>query len=946
MPVSLQRDELESHNSTGGAEPIPDVSVIIPTYNNAGKLPACLDALLQQDLSSDRYEILVVDDGSSDKTLQVLKAYAGNTPNLRYLHQPNAGPAAARNRGAREALGRILMFTDDDCIAQPDWIRQMLRPIEQSEGLVVGVKGAYRTSQTSHVARFAQREFEDRYRKLMASEHVDFVDTYAAAFDRQVFLSLGGFDTSFRTANNEDTEFSYRMAEAGYRMAFNPDAIVYHSHPDTLVKYLKLKFSRAYWRMVVYRSFPEKMRSDSYTPQLLKLQIALVFICMVAFAGSVLSRHLFHVGITALALCLVSTLPFCLQIINGSIYDRLAAFMRKLIKRGYIRTLIKRLATWFEHCLLRTICLKINRLIYKAARIVLRATGRVIAFAWIHALRPAGRMVTKCVRSLCHRVSRLAGSFLHLTGRSICRAAEYIRSAVRKLGATRYGKMIVCGLRACTRTRFFEIPYSICMVILRAITMGLGILWGLRPRHDSRTRFSKVITLVLADIVGLLIACHAAIYTHSWLGKILGRPQMPVVRTLRYVPMATVFLLAMFVLTGLYRPRRGVSIIGEFSLLVRSTFMAAIMLVILAGFSGGLMRPSVVVLGFAYTVILTWLLRNIVHTIFARIRDGKDDIQELRVLIVGTDEIGRMLCRRLQSQGIRHPSVVGFIATDPHLVESFIEDVQVLGTLTDLGAVIDHQQIDDVFVAVLALSTEDVMEMVNECAETRDGVGFHIVSNTFDLVAAELEMASGESISIASLRNEKMDLLQVLVKRLLDFFLSVAAIIITFPVWVAITVAIRIETKGPALFRQERVGKNGKHFRIFKFRTMYYETNAFELSPSASNDKRVTRVGAFLRRTSLDELPQFLNVIKGDMSIVGPRPEMPFIVDKYRSWERQRLKVKPGITGLWQIMGRKDLPLHENIEYDFYYIKNQTLLLDLTILIRTIPVILMRKGAY
>lgn len=944
--MNQRMNELESQKIPGGAEPILDVSVVVPTYNNARKLPACLDALLQQDLSPDCYEILVVDDGSSDDTLHVLNSYASKAPNLRYLHQPNAGPAAARNQGARKARGRVLMFTDDDCVVQPDWIRQMRCPIVQSEGLVVGVKGAYRTRQTSPVARFAQREFEDRYRKLLTSEHIDFVDTYSAAFDRQVFLSLGGFDTSFRTANNEDTEFSYRMAEAGYRMAFNPEAIVYHTHPDTLVKYLKVKFSRAYWRMVVYRSFPDKMRSDSYTPQLLKVQIAMVFLSIVAFAGSFLSRHFLHVGIAALALCLVSTIPFCLQIINGALYDRIDAFMRKLIKRGYIRALIQRLAAWFEHSTLRTVCLKATRLANRAAQSLFRAMAKTIGFFWSHALRPTGLVVTTCVRTTTRRVSQLVGSVVLLTGRSFSHATRSIRSAAKKLGTTRFGKMIARGWRACTRTRLFEVPYSLFMVILRAITMGLGILWGLRPRHDSRDRFSEVVALVFADIVSLFLACHAAIYTYYWLRELVGHPHMPIIGTLRYVPMATVFLLATFVLTGLYRPRRGVSLIGEFSLLVRSTFMAAILLVILVGFSGGLMRRDMVFLGFAYTVLLTWLLRNIVHTIFAIIRSGQGDIKTLRVLIVGTNEIGRVLCQRLQSRGIRRPSVVGFITTDTHLVGSTIEGVEVLGSLAELGTMIDHHQIDDVFVAVFDLPSEDVIEMINEHAENRDGVGFHIVSNSFDLVTAELEMASGESIPIASLRNEKMNLVQMLIKRLLDLTISLAAVIATLPVWVAIVAAIRAETKGPAFFRQERVGKNGKLFRICKFRTMHCETNAFELSPSTPHDRRVTRVGAFLRRTSLDELPQFINVIKGEMSLVGPRPEMSFIVDKYRSWERQRLKVKPGITGLWQIMGRKDLPLHENIEYDFYYIKNQSLLLDLTILVRTIPVILMRKGAY
>jgi lipopolysaccharide/colanic/teichoic acid biosynthesis glycosyltransferase len=162
--------------------------------------------------------------------------------------------------------------------------------------------------------------------------------------------------------------------------------------------------------------------------------------------------------------------------------------------------------------------------------------------------------------------------------------------------------------------------------------------------------------------------------------------------------------------------------------------------------------------------------------------------------------------------------------------------------------------------------------------------------------------------------------------------------------WIAL--GIRRDTKGPVFFKQERVGRDGKRFLIYKYRTMHVEAPPYDYAPTAEEDPRITRFGRWLRRTSLDELPQLLNVLRGEMSMVGPRPEMPFLVDKYEPWQRRRLDVKPGITGLWQVIGRKNLPLHLNMQYDFYYIKNQSLLLDLEILFRTIPAVLKGKGAF
>jgi lipopolysaccharide/colanic/teichoic acid biosynthesis glycosyltransferase len=142
------------------------------------------------------------------------------------------------------------------------------------------------------------------------------------------------------------------------------------------------------------------------------------------------------------------------------------------------------------------------------------------------------------------------------------------------------------------------------------------------------------------------------------------------------------------------------------------------------------------------------------------------------------------------------------------------------------------------------------------------------------------------------------------------------------------------------------VGLHGRHFTLLKFRTMKPDSGEYEVAPVSPDDSRITGLGRFLRKTSLDELPQLFNVLSGSMSLVGPRPEMPFIVEGYSDWQRRRLDVKPGLTGLWQIMGRKDLPLHENLEYDFYYIRNQSLMLDFAILIRTFTTVFLGRGAY
>jgi lipopolysaccharide/colanic/teichoic acid biosynthesis glycosyltransferase len=184
-----------------------------------------------------------------------------------------------------------------------------------------------------------------------------------------------------------------------------------------------------------------------------------------------------------------------------------------------------------------------------------------------------------------------------------------------------------------------------------------------------------------------------------------------------------------------------------------------------------------------------------------------------------------------------------------------------------------------------------------------------------------------------------------ILKRSVDCMIALSLLVVLLPLLIMIAVVIRLESRGPALFRHSRVGRDGRQFEMWKFRSMWVEEVRYERSPASKMDKRLTRVGRILRRISLDELPQLLNVVKGDMSLVGPRPEMPFIVDGYGAIERQRLVVRPGLTGLWQISSCRAAPIPQNLQYDLYYIRNHSVLLDAAILVRTISAVIRGVGA-
>ena len=322
-----------------------------------------------------------------------------------------------------------------------------------------------------------------------------------------------------------------------------------------------------------------------------------------------------------------------------------------------------------------------------------------------------------------------------------------------------------------------------------------------------------------------------------------------------------------------------------------------------------------------------------------------------RILIYGAGDVGRHLLKRIYQSPALGMSPVGLLDDDktkhgkaitfkeyPH-----IRGNQILGGFEDIQRFVRSHGVQEVYIAMPGAQNDRVQAIVHECR--RVGTNYAIVPHAFDHVIEKVRVFDIGGIPILRMVQSRRSWVFLFLKRVVDLVLGSALITICAPFYIFFGILIRLDSKGPIIFKQKRVGRGGKEFSFYKFRTMFVEAPAYAVTPTASNDPRITRVGKWLRRTSLDELPQLFNVVRGDMSLVGPRPEMPFIVKDYSPLQRERLAVKPGITGVWQISAVRGDPIHANLEYDLYYIEHQSLLLDFVILFKTVFGVIRGIGA-
>ena len=278
-----------------------------------------------------------------------------------------------------------------------------------------------------------------------------------------------------------------------------------------------------------------------------------------------------------------------------------------------------------------------------------------------------------------------------------------------------------------------------------------------------------------------------------------------------------------------------------------------------------------------------------------------------------------------------------------------------LGSIEDLPLLLERHVVDEVIFCVSARELDRVSEAIAE-TELR-GINSRLVADFVDLKIAHTEVGYLNGVPILTFAALPQSASDLMIKRLLDVVLASVSLVVASPVMALITAAIKLDSQGPVLFTQERVGQNGRRFTLYKFRTMAAGTDGVLAELQQRNemngpvfklrrDPRVTRAGRFLRRWTLDELPQLWNVLRGEMSLVGPRPPLPHEVAQYETWQRRRLSMKPGMTGLWQISGRNEIDFDEWMRLDLTYIDNWSVKEDLRILARTLPAVISGRGAH
>ncbi len=460
--------------------------------------------------------------------------------------------------------------------------------------------------------------------------------------------------------------------------------------------------------------------------------------------------------------------------------------------------------------------------------------------------------------------------------------------------------------------------------------------------------------LAVADIALTLLALYIAdLLRHAVPIGIGGASSLDWLTPREYLIVAVVW--AFFLrFAKVYDHRRVMRVVDEARALVPGVLIAtgalfAAFFILKVEFLSRMLFVYFVLIDLALLVNLRWLLKLAVR------RTRLTTANRRRVLIVGAGPVGDRVSQLIIERPWSGYQVVGFVDDRPDLEGEELNGRTVLGTCDDLPDVIARHNVDEVLVALPMRAHDRIRHIVQDLEDLH--VHIRLVPDVFSMVRGRAATEDMWGIPLISVRAPLITGFDRIVKRVFDLALATITLIVMAPVMAAVAVAVYLETGLPVIFAQRRVGENGRLFTMYKFRTMLASTGRADddanrtddvdgdgYKPSA--DPRVTRVGRFLRRTSLDELPQLLNVLKGEMSLVGPRPELPWVVAKYESWQRQRLSVLPGMTGWWQVKGRGQLPLRDNVEYDLHYIQNYSPLLDVTILLRTLWVVARGQGAY
>jgi exopolysaccharide biosynthesis polyprenyl glycosylphosphotransferase len=463
------------------------------------------------------------------------------------------------------------------------------------------------------------------------------------------------------------------------------------------------------------------------------------------------------------------------------------------------------------------------------------------------------------------------------------------------------------------------------------------------PRKENRAipkeLFKSVMAFVeaAADFLTCVVGTFAAYLLCGWL-----QPHVQIYSPIREATAtataAGLLVVLLLYRDGAYQGGSGLLRIRETARSIQFPFQSLLLLMIISFLLGVTLSGIALLVALALVSSLMILQKQLFFSLMRRQRLNEHRTD--RVVLYGAGETGKSIVSALF-----HSPRLGF-----NPVAVIDDDATSAGCIIGMGyrhnhavpvqhgpvtpSLLQAYRCNVLMVATPNLSHEKLATATFAAKQAGSGIAFlH--------GAATLEQGSAESVDVDGLLLtsplERATMWHfAIAKRLVDLVVSTLLLLALAPLLFLIALLVRLDSPGSSFFTQERVGRNGRLFTIYKFRSMYMDTAKYDFSPTTSRDPRITRIGRFLRRTSLDELPQLINVFLGNMSLVGPRPEMPFIVEQYNVQQRRRLEVAPGLTGLWQLSADRSLPIHENIHYDLYYIRNRNLSMDIAILVHTL----------
>jgi exopolysaccharide biosynthesis polyprenyl glycosylphosphotransferase len=482
-------------------------------------------------------------------------------------------------------------------------------------------------------------------------------------------------------------------------------------------------------------------------------------------------------------------------------------------------------------------------------------------------------------------------------------------------------------------------------------------------QRQTRTLTSRLLLLVL-DALMLNVAFVLAYYVRfvvlhgvPFAATFVNEP-FSSFQTLQVL--VTIGCLGAFGLRGLYRLRPSGTWLKQVWIIVAATTMA---FAVFSAYDYVLRSTDVMVGSTRSLVTFSWVaiivLMSFERLIISTVQTFlyRHGIGLANLLVVGAGHPAKLAMQQIAASPHLGFRVVGFIH-DLNTPPADFGRFKVLGTMRDVDAVIRANHVSEVIIALPSHQHAQIMGTVHRCE--RAGANFKLIPDIYEMSLSRIHVDEIEGVPLIGLRRSVTTEWERAVKRAMDVIGAGAVLLIGAPIWLLVALAIKLDSPGPVLYRQVRVGYRGELFNIIKFRSMYVNGDqilATVLAEEArrssdkvykdKNDPRVTRVGRFLRKTSLDEIPQFLNVLKGDMSLVGPRPLQPVErEDDEGWWQATHVEMRPGLTGLWQIRGRSNITFDERILMDLYYIESWSIWLDLKILVRTIPALLFSRGAF